>query len=58
MDFLISQGVDPDRAGIVSGLAPVVIAFIAVMLLSQLMLLPGQVKNKKRNFKIEITYIA
>ena len=47
MDFLISQGVDPDRAGIVSGLAPVVIAFIAVMLLSQLMLLPGQVKNKK-----------
>ena len=22
MDFLISQGVDPDRAGIVSGLAP------------------------------------
>lgn len=47
MDFLISQGVDPDRAGIVSGLALVVIVFIAVVLLSQLMLLPGQVKNKK-----------
>lgn len=47
MDFLISQGVDTDRAGIVSGLALVVIVFIAVVLLSQLMLLPGQVKNKK-----------
>ena len=34
MDFLISQGVDPDRAGIVSGLALVVIVFIAVVLLS------------------------
>ena len=47
MDFLVDLGVDPDRALMVSGLGLIVIGFIAVVLLSQLLLLPGQVKNKK-----------
>ncbi|MBO4309997.1 MAG: hypothetical protein J5856_02900, partial [Lachnospiraceae bacterium] len=47
-DFLVNLGVDPDKALMVSGLGLVVIGFIAVALLSQLLLLPGQVKNKKR----------
>ncbi len=47
-DFLVNLGVDPERALMVSGLGLVVIGFIAVALLSQLLLLPGQVKNKKR----------